>query len=83
MIGMAGDLPVYLYPDVSPSARAVDVIQILKGFASRLSNYKGAGHAGGEHGSVLPGRCVRGSAHDPNPRSGQPSDHLPGSGTRQ
>ena len=42
MIGMAGDLPAYLYPDVSPSARAVDVIQSLKGFASRLSNYKGA-----------------------------------------
>jgi hypothetical protein len=40
--GRAEDLPVYLYPDVSPSARAGDVIQILKIFTSRFSTYSGA-----------------------------------------
>lgn len=37
----AGDLPVRLYADVSPSARSGDVIQILKNFARELSAYDG------------------------------------------
>src|ERR1017187_5372437 len=40
-ISRAADLPVYLYPDVSPSARAGEVIHILKNFSNRLSNYEG------------------------------------------
>jgi len=37
----AADVPVYVYPDVSPSARAGDVIRILKNFSGWLSNYEG------------------------------------------
>ena len=41
-IGLAaGDTMIYLYPDVSPSARAGDVIRVLKNFSGRLSNYDG------------------------------------------
>src|ERR1017187_577141 len=40
-ISRAADLPVYLYTDVSPSARAGEVIHILKNFSNRLSNYEG------------------------------------------
>jgi hypothetical protein len=38
----AADLPVYVYPDVSPSARAAEVIQVLKNFTARLPNYEGS-----------------------------------------
>lgn len=37
----AADIPVYVYPDLSPSARAGEVIQVLKTFTARLSNYQG------------------------------------------
>lgn len=37
----AADVPVYVYADVSPSARAGDVVRNLKGFAGRLLNYEG------------------------------------------
>ena len=37
----AADIPVYLFPDVSPSARAGDVIRVLKDFSGRLANYDG------------------------------------------
>jgi len=40
-IVQAADLPIYLYPDVSPSARGGDVIRVLKGFAGRLLTYNG------------------------------------------
>lgn len=35
------DIPVYIYCDLSPSARAGDVADVLKDFSSRLSHYKG------------------------------------------
>jgi hypothetical protein len=38
---LAADLPVYLYPDVSPSARGGDVIHVLKGISSQMSTYEG------------------------------------------
>lgn len=37
----AADVPVYVYVDVSPSARAGDVVRNLKGLSGRLSNYEG------------------------------------------
>jgi hypothetical protein len=37
----AAELPVYVYVDVSPSARAGDVTQLLKNFARGLSVYEG------------------------------------------
>ncbi|HLN28250.1 MAG TPA: hypothetical protein VE957_07085 [Terriglobales bacterium] len=37
----AADIPVYLFPDVSPSARSGDVIRVLKTFSARLSSYDG------------------------------------------
>jgi len=39
--GKAADIQVYLFPDVSPSARSGDVIRVLKSFAGRLSSYDG------------------------------------------
>jgi len=41
-LSQAADLPVYVYPDLSPSARAGEVIQVLKNFTARLSNYEGS-----------------------------------------
>ena len=41
VVGRAADLPIYLYPDVSPSARSGDVVHVLKGFTSRLADYDG------------------------------------------
>ena len=38
----AADLPVYIYADLSPSARAGDVTQVLNDLAQRLSSYEGA-----------------------------------------
>jgi hypothetical protein len=38
----AADVPVYIYVDVSPSARAGDVTQLLKNLARKLSGYEGA-----------------------------------------
>ena len=40
-VGRAADMPIYLYTDVSPSARGGDVIRVLGSFAGRLSNYDG------------------------------------------
>jgi hypothetical protein len=37
----AADVPVYVYVDVSPSARAGDVTQLLKNFARELAGYEG------------------------------------------
>jgi hypothetical protein len=37
----AGEISVYLYADVSPSARSGDVIRVLKAFSGRLSSYDG------------------------------------------
>lgn len=37
----AADRPVYVYVDVSPSARSADVTQVLKNFAQGLSTYEG------------------------------------------
>jgi hypothetical protein len=37
----AAALPVYIYADLSPSARAADVTQVLNDLAQRLSNYEG------------------------------------------
>jgi hypothetical protein len=37
----AADIPVHIYVDVSPSARAGDVTQVLKSFAGELSRYEG------------------------------------------
>lgn len=37
----AADIPVHLFPDVSPSARSGDVIRVLKSFSGRLSSYDG------------------------------------------
>lgn len=39
--GKAADMPVYLFADVSPSARSGDVIRILKTFSGRLTSYEG------------------------------------------
>jgi len=41
-IGHAADLPVYLYADVSTSARGGDVTSILKSFTGKVSTYEGA-----------------------------------------
>ena len=40
-VGRAGDIPIYLYPDVSPSARGGDVIRALKSLSAQLSTYAG------------------------------------------
>ena len=37
----AADIPVYLFPDVSPSARSGDVVRVLKTFSARLATYDG------------------------------------------
>jgi hypothetical protein len=39
--GKAADMPVYLFPDVSPSARSGDVIRVLKAFSVSLASYDG------------------------------------------
>lgn len=40
-VGQAADIPVYIYSDVSASARAGDVVDTLKAFTAKLSNYDG------------------------------------------
>jgi hypothetical protein len=37
----AGDLPVYVFPDLSPSARSGEVIRNLKNLSTRLARYDG------------------------------------------
>lgn len=38
----AADIPVHIYPDVSPSVRSADVSHVLKEFSARLEAYNGA-----------------------------------------